>query len=304
MKLENTASINTQRYLDLDCVSLENGTLKLLVTQSVGPRIISLQSGQGENLFAELPDQTLDYPGEGAFILYGGHRLWHAPEVASRTYLPDSLPVEITQDEQGLLVTQPVEQHSGIQKSMHISLPDERPRVVVRHTLANKSLWPVTCSVWALTQFKTGGFTILPQSREDTGLQPNRSLTFWPYSDIGSPNITWGNDYIFVRADFKSGAFKIGYANSSGWLAYWRAGTLFIKQAAFDAGADYYDHGSSSECYCNDHFLELESLGPITTIQPEESVGLLETWQVFDKVQLAAKEDVVAAFMKKVDLEA
>ena len=296
--------MNIQRYLSLDCVSLENGTLKLLVTQSVGPRIISLQSGQGENLFAELPDQTLDYPGEGAFYLYGGHRLWHAPEVASRTYLPDSQPVEIIQDEQGLLVRQPVEQQNGIQKSMYISLPDERPRVVVRHTLTNKGPWPVTCSAWAITQFKTGGFAILPQSREETGLLPNRTLTFWPYSDICSPNITWGNDYIFVRADFCSGAFKIGYTNVHGWLAYWRARTLFIKQTAFDAGANYYDHGSSSECYCNDHFLELESLGPITTIQPEGSLDLLETWQVFDNIELVTSEDVVATFIKNVDLEA
>jgi hypothetical protein len=94
--------MKTQNFLNQECVSLENGIIKLLVTQSIGPRILSLGFVDGENLLAELPDLVTDCPGTGTFHFYGGHRLWHAPEEPSRTYLPDDEPVEISTFENGL----------------------------------------------------------------------------------------------------------------------------------------------------------------------------------------------------------
>ena len=89
--------MNTTTYLNLDCVALKNDAVELLVTQSVGPRIIRLNLPGGDNLLAELPDLTLDCPGSGPMHLWGGHRLWHAPEVKRRTYLPDDQPVSAPQ---------------------------------------------------------------------------------------------------------------------------------------------------------------------------------------------------------------
>ncbi len=71
--------IDTQ-YAGHDCVNLFNDQISIWVTRSIGPRIIGVSVGDGENLFAELPDVTLDYLGGGQFHFYGGHRLWHAPE--------------------------------------------------------------------------------------------------------------------------------------------------------------------------------------------------------------------------------
>jgi hypothetical protein len=73
----------------LDCIELSNEHLILLVTQSVGPRILSLRNAAGENLFAELPELTMEYPGRGPFHFYGSHRLWYAPEDLVHTCLPD-----------------------------------------------------------------------------------------------------------------------------------------------------------------------------------------------------------------------
>ena len=91
------AQNETVNFLGLDCLSLKNENLKLLVPQSIGPRILSLSLNGGENLLAELQDAVLECPGSGKLHLYGGHRLWHAPEEPSRTYIPDNAPVEICQ---------------------------------------------------------------------------------------------------------------------------------------------------------------------------------------------------------------
>jgi hypothetical protein len=46
------------RFASHDCVKLENTTLALWLTRSVGPRILGLALPGGENLFAVLPDDN------------------------------------------------------------------------------------------------------------------------------------------------------------------------------------------------------------------------------------------------------
>lgn len=272
----------------LQCVELNNDTLSLLITQTVGPRVISLRYKGGENLFAELPNFTTEAP-VGTFHFYGGHRLWRAPEDLSLTYLPDDAPVEIAEIEQGVRVVQPTEP-TGLQKTLDITLAEAT--VTVRHTLTNHSSTPVTCAPWAITQLKRGGIAILPQTTHDTGLLPNRQIALWPYTDIRSPHLVWGNRYVFVHANMPTGALKVGFPNPRGWLAYWQAGTLFVKKTVFDPQANYLDYGSSSECFCNDRFLELETLGGVTTLAEGGEVSHVETWEVFGEVERPGDEAV------------
>ena len=259
-----TDRMETVNFLGQKCCSLENDALKMLVTQSVGPRILSLRFADGENLLAELSDFVTDCPGTGIYHFYGGHRFWHSPEEPSRTYLPDDSPIKIIPVEKGLLAIQDMETKTGLQKSMEIRLREESTQVVITHRLSNQGLWPVTCAPWAITQFKTGGVAILPQNYKETGVLPNRSLTLWPYTNLSNPNVSFGRNYILLRADMNE-AFKIGFPNPRGWLAYWLNRTLFVKRTSYDAQSTYFDFGSSSECYCNDQFLELETLAPIGT---------------------------------------
>lgn len=67
-------------------------------------------------------------------------------------------------------------------------------------------------------------------------------------------------------------------------MAYWLVGFLFVKRAPFEAESNYYDMGSSSECYCNDQFLELETLVPKQILAPEESVIHVESRELFENV--------------------
>ena len=84
-----------KEFLGLDCVELSTGQIDLIIPVSVGPRILSLSYKGGANLFAELPNNYLEFPGEGNFYFYGGHRLWLAPEDPTITYIPDNLPIKI-----------------------------------------------------------------------------------------------------------------------------------------------------------------------------------------------------------------
>ncbi len=291
-------------FLGLQCVRLANDSLELLVARSAGPRIISLKLTQGQNLFAELPNFEIPCPDSGVLKLWGGHRLWYAPEVPALTYLPDHAPVTISKLKHGLKVTQPIEAKSGIEKSMQITLPDQTAKVIVDHTLRNTGLWAVELAPWAITQIKPGGIAILPQNTAPSGVLPNRRLTLWPYTDMKSPYIQWGNRYIFVQANLPEGdSLKVGFPNPHNWLGYWLDQTLFVKQATYQAEADYFDFGSSTEFYARPEFVELETLGPRTMLAPGESVTHRETWRLYPNVKLEPNEDAVQKLVKELGIE-
>ncbi|PKO06646.1 MAG: hypothetical protein CVU41_05980 [Chloroflexi bacterium HGW-Chloroflexi-3] len=270
-------------FQNQDCIVIENEKIQLIVSRSIGPRILGINLRGRKNLLAELPDFTTQVPNGKPYHFFGGHRLWMAPENIPLTYEYDDQPVKIIAEDGSILIKKAIEKNSGMEKAIRLKLDPDEALVSVEHELKNWNNKPIECAPWAITQFRTGGVAILPQSKMDTGLLPNRLLVFWPYTDLNDPNVLWGNDYILLNAKVDS-PFKIGFPNPKGWLAYWLDECLFVKRAAFSDGSTYYDMGSSSECYCNDQFLELETLGPKTFLEPGESVTHVETWRLFENV--------------------
>lgn len=266
--------------MDLEYIPLENDNLRLEIARSVGPRILGLSFKKGPNLLAELPGFTTLRPDGKAYVFYGGHRLWLSPEDAILSYGLDDRPVEILPIENGLKITKPTEVDTGIEKTLQVVLPDQSPKVIITHQLKNCGSTPVKYAPWAITQFRTGGIAILPMKDADTGFLPNRNLVLWPYTDLGNRNIQLGRQYLMVNAAMES-PFKVGFANPVGWLAYWLEEILFVKFAGYTPGAAYPDFGCSSEYYCNDQFVELETLGPLQELKPGGSVQHVETWQLF-----------------------
>lgn len=82
-------------------------------------------------------------------------------------------------------------------------------------------------------------------------------------------------------------------------MAYWLDGILFVKFARYEPQVAYPDFGCSSECYCNDRFIELETLGPLQEIQPGDSIQHVETWQLFQIPARPENEHTVQQFLKQ-----
>lgn len=294
------------RYLDLDCIELANEALSLLVTRSVGPRVLALKLHGGRNLLAELPERKLQWPGQPDFSLYGGHRLWYAPEVPAVTYQPDDQPVQINPLADGLEAVQPAEVDSGIRKRLRVRLLDDRARVIVEHGLENTGQMAVLCAPWAITVMRSGGTAVLPQTQalaDPDGVQPNRALVLWPYTDLTQPGIQPGKDYLLIQGPQVTAPVKVGFANPRGWLAYHLDELLFVKFAAYRPGAAYLDQGASSQCYAARDFLELETLGPAVTLQPGEVVWHRELWTVIPGVAAQAVEERLPDLVAQLGLD-
>lgn len=270
-----------------NCYRLGDGERELILTSDVGPRVIRLGFVGGKNVFGEF-EEMMGLTGGDEWRSYGGHRLWHSPEAKPRSYYPDNGPVDVQVKGQDTLhAIQPVESETGIQKEMNITLAEGR--VTVTHLLTNEGLWPVELAPWGLSVMAPGGLGIIPQPtwHHPDNLLPNRTLTLWPYTDMTDERLHWGTKYITVRQDTTAGPTKIGLSADDGWLAYLNDGVLFVKRFDHEPCCTYPDGGCSIEMYTNERMLEVETLGPLVTLEPGCSVMHVERWYLFAGVSLA-----------------
>lgn len=235
------------------------------------------------NMLAVLSDQAGVSTPYGRFHFRGGHRLWHSPEAMPRTYMPDDEGATISEVPNGVRIEMPAEPWTHIAKSLEIQLNPDQPQVILRHELRNDGPWSVEFAPWALTMSRLGGVAIFPQAQgnaDEAGLLANRHLSIWPYTRISDPRLTLRDDFILVHATPSLPPLKIGYFNPHGWMAYWLDGVLFVKRYDAHSGLRYPDHGCNSETYCNDEFIELESLGPLNWVAPGQTLFHTEIWEI------------------------
>lgn len=269
-----------------NCYRLWNDSVELVVTTDVGPRIIRF-GFIGENELGEFPEHAGQTGGD-EFRLYGGHRLWHAPESLERTYCPDNAPVALERQADGVRIMQPTEAKTGIQKEMAISLAPADAHVQVVHRLWNRNLWAVELAAWALTVMAPGGTAVIPLPPRipyPQGLLPTGRLVLWPYTDPADPRWRWGRKYILLRQDIARPApQKLGASVPDGWMAHVRNERLFVKTFRYVGGATYPDLGSTVETFADGRMLELETLSPIAHVEPGASVEHIETWHLWRDV--------------------
>lgn len=248
-------------------------------------RITGLTPFGKSNLLVDLSDMPPAPTPYGDFYFRGGHRLWHAPEAMPRTYIPDG-DLKITElPDGGLLLDSATEPGTGIRKQIKIELAADVPSVTFTHTLINDGMWAVELAPWAITQFRLGGTVILPMpvgNADPAGLLHNRQISIWPYTRMNDRRVQWGDEFVLFKADPLLPPFKIGYFNLQGWMAYWMDGVLLRKTFDVMSGLPHPDNNCNCEIYCNDKFVELETVAPLTMLAPGAMVQHIETWEVLD----------------------
>ncbi len=288
-----------------NCYRLSNGEVELIVTSDVGPRIIRYGFVGGQNFFVEL-EEDLGKTGGDNWRLYGGSRLWVGPEDPVYSYGADNDPVQIEIAGSSLTAQAPVE-HTGVQKGIKVELSDEGSAVRVVYTLANRTIWPLRVATWVLTMMAPGGAgitTLPPRGTHPEVLAPTNPLVVFAFTNMADPRWSWLEKYIVLRQDPQNAdPEKIGLFNPATRGAYLLNGELFVKKFAASAEEEYPDMGSSYETFTNERFLEIETLGPLRTLQPGESIEHLEEWSLHRPVAVERWDDaeldrVLAPFLE------
>ena len=273
-----------------NCVKLENGVVELYVTVDLGPRVIHYSTVGGENLFCTDLDRVsfkkgpeMDaafYPGAEWYI-YGGHRLWVSPESFPYSYYPDNDPVAYEEIENGVRLVNRPQIANNRQYTIELTLDPDSSQVTVRHAITNTGDTIQQFAPWSLNVMDKGGVEIIPVTQRETGLLPNRTLTLWDYSAMNDPRVRWGKKFITLRQDVNcTGNFKLGLSNEDGYACLLNKGCVFICRFDYLPGADYPDGGCSMETFTNDFMTEIESVGPMRSVNPGDTVCHTERWEL------------------------
>src|SRR5579862_1548726 len=284
-------------------LQLANDHAELVVSLDVGPRILSYCVPGGQNVLKNYPEQ-FGGSGESEWMIRGGHRGWLAPEDESRTYVPDNIPVtHDLREPNGVRLENAATAPFLIKKEMEISLAAESSKVTILHRATNESPAPATLATWGLTVMAPGGLEIIPLpplGQHPHDLLPNRRMILWPYTDLSDARWRFGWKFITLRQTAEGLPTKLGLAHSEKWIGYLTRDALFIKTFALEAGETYPDDGCNFETFSNAEMLEIESLSPLRTLQPGESVEHIEQWRLFGGISEpdSLKEPDLAAWIE------
>jgi len=264
-----------------NCIRLYNDQIELIVTTDVGPRIVKFGFINKQNFLYLVPGHRGATGGDD-WRIYGGHRLWLAPEAIPFSYNPDNDKVEFVVQDNYIKLIQAKERITGIVKEMEITISNDKNELKVLHRLTNRNSGSVEVSAWPITMLSPGGKAILPQEPFGEGdgfLLPCRSLALWQYTKMNDARWIWGEKYIQAKQDplFISEQ-KIGITNKQGWMAYCLNDEVLIKKIDFDPFAVYPDYNCNNEIYISANYLEIETLGPLLTLAPGGKLEHTEYW--------------------------
>ncbi len=278
------------------CIRIENAFVELIVTVDIGPRIIRYSIKGGDNFFFEDKQRKIkheskdlsDYYGKGScWYIYGGHRIWVSPERLPQTYFPDnSRVVYNVVGGRTVVFTPPPQRQNGLQVTLEITLDEYSCDVTVKNSIKNIADHAQKFSVLALSVLAPGGIEIVPLNDYDSGLLNNKSFSLWPYATLSDKRVEFSTDMMMLKQDKKEDTnFKIGCDNRRGWSAYILKDAMFVKRFEYIDGAIYPDNGSNFETYTCQQMLEMESLSPLVSVAPNDTLTHVEKWEIIDDVR-------------------
>ena len=250
-----------------NCIKLSNGSIELIITTDVGPRIIQFGFINDQNMFYVAPSEKGKTGGD-KWRLYGGHRFWLAPEIIPRTYSPDNCSVKYSWNGKTLKLVQNIEPGTNTIKEVEITMSPDKNRVEVLHRIKNQGNSDIELAPWAISAFAPGGWAIVPQEpyvEPADYLLPIRPLVLWAYTKMNDPRYKWDEKFILAKQDSSIiSETKIGVLNKQRWAAFYLSNCLFIKTFGYDSLGVYPDYGCNNEIYINGDFMEVKAWGRLT----------------------------------------
>ena len=267
-----------------NCYSISTEMLELVATADVGPRIVYFGFKNGKNLLKVIESQA-GRIGDLNWNLYGGHRVWAAPEDPYFSYLPDNsiVRVEINPTEDLIKLTTPADE-SNLERNLYLRI-DNNDTVIIRNEIVNRGVVPIRTASWGITSFAPGGVGIIPleiQSEEEKRFQACQSINLWEYTNLADPSYEWHKKFLLAHQPLCKSKQKIGIYLKNPKLAYLLDENLIIKSSrgGQDDPEHYPDRGSNSEVYFDQDMLELEFLSSWKRLLPGEAVSHEETLEI------------------------
>lgn len=256
----------------------ENGDIKLGIALEFGIRIPFLSYKGSENLFFEQPKQMTDLSTELGWRVYGGHRLWIAPE-SEKNYCPENAPISYQVFEDKIVLSQQNDEWLKVKKSIEISFEQDNVVKLV-HKIENTDNITRRFSPWSITSMAGGGVEYVALHYRENGYDPLHRISMWDYTSLGDDRVEYSRELIKLSHRPNSKKYKIGVGHPNGPVKYVNKGVIFEKIYDVFKDKEYPDGNVSFETFLCDHMVEVESLSPLYDVQPNQTVCHTEKWRL------------------------
>jgi hypothetical protein len=201
-------------------------------------------------------------------------------------------------DENHVCLRTPTEAESGIEKEIEIILDETTSRVVLNHSITAARTMSSGIAPWGLTVFKPGGKAVIPMpprslhpndlppaeknasNNAELDLLPNRNMSLWAYTEPSDPRFNWCEDRLEISQDTNMPSTKLGFLHQMQTAYYEVDGYRFSKTIDYRQDATYPDGNCNLEIFTDGTMLELESLGPLVTLNKGERIVHTENWSL------------------------
>lgn len=265
-------------------VELRTRDCRLVAVTSNGPRIAFFGRPDGENLFYWAPGRHR----RGKWDLKGGHRLWTTrpgADEAEETYHPDNEACTVELAGRGFTVTAPVDAATQLQRGFRVRAHGAH-RVTVEHFVHNTGPMLWSGGLWALTCTAPRAATIYSAPLGDGSAWDHATVVAFRtwgggHGGVGfeDPQFSTTRDQFVLRPSGREN--KRMLQADAGIMAMHdpERGTLFVKHAAYEPGANY-PLGTNLAFYVGpeNFMVEMETMGPLVTLKPGATLHHCETW--------------------------
>jgi hypothetical protein len=284
-----------------DCYLIANGSVEAVIVPAIG-RVMQLRL-QGEVDGAFWENRTLDGQLHDAasndWLNFGGDKCWPAPQAhwiehQGQDWPPpvaiDARPVEAVACERGVVLTSPIDSGYGIQVVRVVELDAGQPVMRIRTEYRKLSGAPVTVGIWTVTQmrdpervciqlqaaskFADGFIRLMPMEPADLKIDA-RLLSLTRHA----------RQYVKIGAD----------GSSMAWLGQ----NCVVRIDTEIRPGEYPDGGCVTEVYTNPdplQYVELETLGPLTTMNPGDRIEQTTVYTVTPRTTTDLEAEARNAF--------
>ncbi|MHB8734156.1 MAG: hypothetical protein ACYC6M_02525 [Terriglobales bacterium] len=272
-----------------NCVRLRNARAEVVIVPTIG-RVMQFRRRGGQDTFWENPQRagpTAD-PEATEWANFGGDKSWPAPQsawplVTGRAWPPpagfDALPASWRRRGSTIELLSAVDPHYGIRVRRIIRLDPRLARMTIRTTFENVSGPVQQVAIWVVTQLCSPEkiFFSAPEGYHDLETAPATTER-----NAGWISLERNPDH----------SVKIGARTSS---LLWIKGDIALRiDSPLEPAATYPDGNSSVEVYTSPdplQYVELETLGPLATLQPGASLSRVNTYTLFRRRAHAGSKD-------------
>ena len=265
-----------------DCLWLENGAWEMGIPLSFGLRILFFARPGQPNVFFEQPADADYLTTQEGWRIYGGTRLWFAPECEHPLYQPERQPISYAWADGKLILTQNEDEALHLVKQIEIAQTQDANSVSIRYRVTNTGSEALAGAPWAVSVMREGGVCTVPfaaQSSEITE-KPDRVLSLWNTTSLGDERLAFTDRTVAVRQKPLDAYFKLGLFSAAGTGSYVLPEQTFTKEFPVAQDAAYPDGGVNLELYCCRWMLEFETLAPTNVLLPGDSAEHEELWTI------------------------